>query len=367
MKVALAAVLALHGLIHLMGFAKAFGYAELPQLTRGVSRPMGALWLLVALLFLAAAAALFAWPRGWWWLGAPALVASQLAIVSSWTDARYGTLANLVALVAVLHGFLSAGPTSFHAQYRRDVAALLPRTAPGAILAEADLAPLPAPVRRYLRATGNVGKPRVNGFRVSFRGRIRSAAEARWMPFTSEQHNATSPRARLFFMEATMLGVPADGYHRFQDDAATMRVRIASLLTAVDAAGPEMTRGETVTLFNDMCVMAPAMLVDPAIAWEPVDERTARAAFTHAGNTIRAELSFDAEGLLADFASDDRLRSSADGKSFTRMRWSTPLRDYRTFEGRRVSTRADILWHDPAGKFAYGEFELVEITWAPSR
>ena len=36
MRWIVAVLLAVHGLIHLMGFAKAFGYAELPQLTQPV-------------------------------------------------------------------------------------------------------------------------------------------------------------------------------------------------------------------------------------------------------------------------------------------------------------------------------------------
>ncbi|MBK8259839.1 MAG: hypothetical protein IPK80_00655 [Nannocystis sp.] len=63
MRLLLAAFLVLHGLIHLMGFAKAFGYAQLPQLVLPISRMMGALWLTAALLLLAAAVALFAAPR----------------------------------------------------------------------------------------------------------------------------------------------------------------------------------------------------------------------------------------------------------------------------------------------------------------
>ena len=55
-------VITIHGLIHLMGPAKAFGYAELPQLTQPISRGMGLVWLLAALLCLAAVAAFFAWP-----------------------------------------------------------------------------------------------------------------------------------------------------------------------------------------------------------------------------------------------------------------------------------------------------------------
>jgi hypothetical protein len=45
MRWIVAILLAVHGLIHFMGFAKAFGYAELPQLTLPASRAMGVVWL----------------------------------------------------------------------------------------------------------------------------------------------------------------------------------------------------------------------------------------------------------------------------------------------------------------------------------
>jgi hypothetical protein len=35
-----------------------------------------------------------------------------------------------------------------------------------------------------------------------------------------------------------------------------------------------------------MCLLAPATLIDPAIVWEAVDDRTARASFANAGHTI---------------------------------------------------------------------------------
>ena len=66
MTVVLASFLAVHGLIHLLGFGKAFGLARLPQLTQPIGPLVGLLWLMAALLFLAAAASTFVWLR-WWW------------------------------------------------------------------------------------------------------------------------------------------------------------------------------------------------------------------------------------------------------------------------------------------------------------
>lgn len=57
------ALIGVHGLIHLMGFAKGFGYAELPQLTQPVSRSWGVVWLSAACLVTASAAMMGAGAR----------------------------------------------------------------------------------------------------------------------------------------------------------------------------------------------------------------------------------------------------------------------------------------------------------------
>jgi hypothetical protein len=55
MRLTLIAVLVLHGLVHLLGVAKAFGLAALPQLTEPIATDRGWLWLMAAVLFVAAA------------------------------------------------------------------------------------------------------------------------------------------------------------------------------------------------------------------------------------------------------------------------------------------------------------------------
>ena len=121
MTAVFAIVLMIHGLIHLLGFAKAFGLADLPQLTQPVPSVLGILWLLAAFLFLATAAALFVWPRGWWAIGAGALVVSTFVMVTAGTDAKFGAIGNLVTLIGVVFGFLSQGPVSLRAAYERDI------------------------------------------------------------------------------------------------------------------------------------------------------------------------------------------------------------------------------------------------------
>jgi hypothetical protein len=358
-------IVGLHGLIHLLGFAKAFGLAELPQLGQRITRPLGLLWLLAALLVLGSVACMVVLPRWWWAVGALACLISQAAIASSWSDAKVGTAANLLLLVGALSGYRTEGPNSFGAQFARDAAALsAARTGPRAI-ASGELALLPEPVQRYLRATGFASGMHTRSYRLRFRGRIRGGPEQPWMAFTALQHSFADPPARLFLMDATRGGLPVQAFHRFVDGQASFQVRLAGALDLVDARGPELTRAETVTLFNDMCLLAPGTLASPAVAWEPIDAHAARARFTLGPHSITATLQFDDAGRLVDFVSDDRLRASADGTTFTAQRFSTPVRAYRRFGAHRLMARGEARWHAPApeGVFSYGEFELVEIAF----
>jgi hypothetical protein len=142
-----------------------------------------------------------------------------------------------------------------------------------------------------------------------------------------------------------------------------MQVKMVGAIPMVHARGEVMDRSEAVTIFNDMCLLAPATLLDPRIAWEPVDARAVRARFTDGEQTIFATLLFGDDGLLTNFISDDRSRSSADGKTFTRIRFSTPVRDSRDFGPARLGAHGDARWTLPDGEFTYGEFDLQEVQY----
>ena len=127
-----------------------------------------------------------------------------------------------------------------------------------------------------------------------------------------------------------------------------------------------MNQSETVTLFNDMCMLAPATLIDRDIQWRELDARTVHATFTNVGVTISAVLTFDDAGDLRSFESDDRYLS-ADGHEYERYRWSTPMRDYRELGGRRIATRGEASWRLPDGDFSYAELEIVDIAYNVTR
>lgn len=360
LRIAFISIVLAHGLIHVLGFAKAFGLAELPQLAQHISRPLGVVWLAAGALCVVAAIALAAGARSWWWIGIAAALVSQAVVISSWGDAKFGTLANVLLLLVAGLAALGRAPWSYAAAYEREVVARTASATLQPVVTEADLERLPPPVARYLRVAGAVGRPRTTSFGARFRGAIRSGPTAAWMPFEVEQRSFFDPPARLFLMRAARAGVPFDVLHLYREGAATMQVRVASLVRVVDGKGPLLDRSETVTFLNDACLLAPGALTHPAFRWEPIDERHARVRLRVAANEVAAELSFDDAGHLVDFVSEDRTRSD-DGVTGERLRWSTPVSDFRAFEGRTVGAHGEALWHAPDGPYVYGKFDLVEL------
>jgi hypothetical protein len=260
-------------------------------------------------------------------------------------------------------GATLCSPRGFRSEYEQTTGRLLSALPPaGPPLGDDDLAGLPPALRAFLRRVGVVGKPRVRAFEAHYAGRFRNGLNARWMRFTSEQRNTVAPPTRLFLMRASMAGIPMAALHTFTGPDARMRARIASVLQVVDATGDKMNQSETVTIFNDLCVMAPAALVDAPIRWTDVGHRSVRGAFTRGNQTVSALLEFDEDGDLVDFVSEDRYMS-ADGKTYERWPWRTPLRDYGDFGGFRLAGFGATVWKLRDGDFTYGEFNLQRMIY----
>jgi len=344
-----------------MGFAKAFNYGNITQLTRTISKPTGIIWLLAASVCILAALQFLLNKELWWLTAAAALLVSQYLVFTSWHDARFGSIMNFILLIAVIVGYCT---WNFSSSFQKEVKAALAQTAVSSadLLTEVDIQQLPEPVKKYIRYTGMIGKPKLKNFRIEFEGGIRKDEQVAWMPFTSKQYNFIDASARLFFMEATMKHLPVAGFHSFKNGEAFMDIRLFSLFKVQYQSGKEMGIAETVTFFNDICCMAPAALIDKRIQWLQDSSNTVKAVFTNNNISITARLFFNDRGELVNFISDDRYAVSENNIS-RQIRWSTPLKDYKMINGFKLAGYAETIYNYPEGDFCYGNFKLISIKY----
>jgi hypothetical protein len=83
-----------------MGFAKAFGYGNITQITRPISRAQGSLWMMAAFLFTLSTILFLVKKDYWAYVAIGTSILSQLLILTVWNDARFGTIANMVIVIA---------------------------------------------------------------------------------------------------------------------------------------------------------------------------------------------------------------------------------------------------------------------------
>ncbi len=361
MKYLFALLLAMHGLVHLMGFAKAFDLAQLNQLTKEISKPIGIAWLITTLIFLIAGTSFLLKKDLWWLVAITGAVLSQILIMLFWQDAKFGTIANVIILLVVVPAWAA---WHFENQYKKDFTenqSYADSRAEYLLTTEA-ITHLPEPVQRYIIYSGAIGKPVLTNFKIKFVGQIRADEKSAWMPFTTEQYNFIEPPTRLFFMKATMKGLPVSGYHSFRNGTAIMDIRLLSLFNVQYQAGKEMDIAETVTWFNDLCLFAPAGLIDKRIDWEAIDSLTSKATFKNNNITITAILYFNNDGELVNFASDDRYQivSETDRKT---VRFSTPVKNYVELNGRKYPSYGEAIWNLPEGDLVYGQFNTKEVKY----
>jgi hypothetical protein len=228
------------------------------------------------------------------------------------------------------------------------------------VVRESDLEHLPLTIQRYVRRSGAVGRQRTNTFDVTFTGEMKVRADGPWIPIKAWQFTNIAQRVRLFYIESSMFGIPLRGLHVYISGNATMKIKLGGLITVANASGPIMDRSETVTYFNDMCLIAPETLIDPMIRWHENSEGTVDATMTVNGITIQARLYVDSEGDLVNFTSNDRSMSS-DGKNHVKARWSTPCSRYTDHNGRRLISYGEASWDLPSGSMSYARFNITRF------
>lgn len=230
------------------------------------------------------------------------------------------------------------------------------------ILTEEDIKDLPQPVQKYLRYTGVIGKEKVKNFRIVGEGEFKTAPDKEWVKAESEQYNFMDSTKRFYFIKLNMSGLPVVGLHVYKNVTATMNVRIAGLFSVADAQGEIMNKSETVTVFNDMCMFAPASLIDKRIEWETIDPLKVKATFNNNGIKISAELFFNEKGELINFVSNDRYLTGT-GKEYQNAPWSTPARDYKDYNGIKLASHGEAHWSLPEGDYCYAKISFTKIDY----
>lgn len=246
--------------------------------------------------------------------------------------------------------------------FLREIAAAGLPEGPGdaSVVAEAELAELPPPARRYLRFMGVVGRPRVWAFRAAWKGRVRPGPHHAWDAAEAWQYDTSAGLARYVVMRTTSPGaLPVTSRDVYLDGQSRRREALLGVVPVAGAAGRVVDADELVSYLADAALLAPTMLLRPEVRWYRLDDEAFELALVDRGHAVSARVTVDERGAPTEVASEDRfhLDPTAD-RPPVQAGWSTQPREWTSLEDRPVPTRIEAAWRLPGGSFVHADLRL---------
>lgn len=354
MKHLITVILLVHGAVHLMGYLKGFGLARLSALNLDISRTAALIWLLAALCFLSAVVMNLMKQPSWATVTLIAIVLSQALIISSWQDAKAGTLLNLILLFI-------AGISFAHTRFEREsdtiIKDLLTNSVPA--ISETEAPPL---IRKWLSRSGAEGK-KINTVRLRQKGRMRTSPESKWMDFEAEQYVNLSRPGFVWTTEVKILpGLFLSGRDRLEGNKGSMKILLLALYPVVNEADNPKINSGTLIRFISECCWYPQIATDPHLKWTIIDDRSAAIEYTIEGITVKGSCSFTPEG---DYHSFRAKRFYGGGEEATEEEWVIAVKEWKKFQGVSVPSVCEVSWDLAKGRFHWLTLEVIELEYNP--
>lgn len=302
MRIAFIILIALHGGIHLFGFFKAFGISEFNAINQPISRISGIFWLLTSILFLLSGILILIRNDSWWISGFLALIFSQGLIISYWSDAKFGFIANMIILIVIIGAYARQ---NFKNEIREERKVLLNKEGVinQSIVQARDIESLPSVVQKWMRTSGVVGKPMVSNVFLTQKLELKLKPEqVEWNNGYAEQYFTIQSPAFNWSMNAQMNQVlNVTGRDKFEDGKGEMMVRLQSLIPVADVKDDFKINQASLQRFLAEIVWFPSAALSPYMQWEKIDENSARATMTYNGTKGSGVFFFDEDGTFEKF------------------------------------------------------------------
>jgi hypothetical protein len=230
-----------------------------------------------------------------------------------------------------------------------------------------DVADVPEPARRYLAHAIPEGHPLGQSARVSQRGTFRSEEGGRWHPFTATQHIATAVPGFVWDARIALLPwVHVRVMDAYVGGSGELEARLASVIpVARMRPGPALNEGELLRYLAEAPWVPTALLPAMGVAWEAIDDRSARATLRDGATSASLVFTFNVRNEVERVSGLRPFRRD-DGTTEPRAwvgRWS----HYDRRGGLLVPTEGEVAWATAGRERPYwrGRVESV-ASWGGS-
>jgi hypothetical protein len=360
MKYIFSILIFIHGAIHLMGFVKGFKFAEIQNLSSDISKTAAIFWLLACALFALSAIGFLLGKNFWLAFAIAAVVISSVLIIGTWSDAKFGMIPNVIILVLVTISLSSFSMNKMIKRETQEILSAIPNTE-SKIISDADLKKLPAPVSKWLKHTGMVGKPSIQSAYIQQNALMRMKPEKKdWIPAKAEQYTVMDVPAFIWTVNMSMSPwIKIRGRDKFVEGKGEMLIKLNSLINVAIEKGPRMDEGSLQRYLGEL-VWFPSLALSPYITWEAIDNYSAKATMNYKGTAGSGTFYFNEEGDFIQFAALRFKGNKEDAKHFP---WILTVDNYKVFEGIKVPSKMKATWKLDEGDWTWLDMEIESIQY----
>jgi len=219
------------------------------------------------------------------------------------------------------------------------------------VFREEDIAGLPAPVQKYYRYCGYIGTAKMSYITITYHDVDFIFDKNRPLKIDYVQYNFVKEPDRIAYIDSSMYGIPFEGLDSYVDGAGSMKGVIAKLFTLFHQTGENMDKSSLVTFLSESLLIPSAALQD-YIVWEAIDDSHVKATISYYGISAAGVFTFNDQGEMLSFTTEDREASSTDGTS-EKVKWSVVCGDYKETNGIKKPTLFQAVWHYNDGDLVY--------------
>lgn len=302
MRIALTLVIGIHGIIHLLGFLKAFGLSEFNSISQPISKPLGLIWLLTFILFTSSTILLIVRSDYWCITGFTGVIISQYLILNNWSDAKFGTILNLIILISTL---IAYSTFSFNNKIKDETTKMLESadTTNKKVLLEPMVSDLPTVVNKWLLNSRAIGKEVIHNVYLEQDLQMLMTPEQKdWKNAKAKQYFTTKPPAFNWSVNLKMNPLlDMVGRDKFENGQGEMTIKMLSLFSIVNAQNNEKVNQATLQRYLAEIVWFPSAAISPYITWESIDKHSAKATMEYNRTKGSGVFHFDENGHFKKF------------------------------------------------------------------
>lgn len=360
MRIALSLFIGLHGIIHSLGFFKAFDIFKFNAVSQPISTIYGIFWFLAFLLFAITIILILIHSSYWWLSSFLAVIISQVLILNYWSDAKFGTLANIIILLATIIGY---SDFNFKQKIKRERITLFENSQVKnqEIITKNALIDLPPIVQKWLINSGIIGKQMISNVHLVQELQLKLKPEqTSWNNGTAEQYFTTQPPAFNWSINTKMNSIlTVAGRDKFENGKGEMIIKLLSLIPVANAKNQKKIDQATLQRYLAEIVWFPSASLSPCIKWESIDEFSARATMEYKGTKGTGEFHFDANGNFKKFLAM-RYKDSNDTKP---NEWIVTATKTKEMNGIKIPIECEATWTLESGKWTWLKLKITDIQY----